>query len=78
MQIEYTRTALKGLRKLPLNDAMAVISKLEAYAETGAGGVKKLQGVAAYRLRYRNYRAIFQIEGNMLVVKIAHCKDIYQ
>ncbi len=78
MQIEYTRTALKGLRKLPSNDAITIISKLEAYAETGAGDVKKLQGVAAYRLRYGNYRAIFQIEGNMLVVKIAHRKDIYQ
>jgi len=77
MQVRYTNTALKELKKLPAKDRDALMAKLDIYAETGAGDVKKLQGRDGYRLRHRTWRAIFIIQGDVVVVHIAHRSKIY-
>jgi len=77
MQIELTRTAQKGLKKMPAKDRAALLAKLKLFAETKQGDVKKLQGADAYRLRHGNYRAIFEIENNILVIRVAHRKEVY-
>ena len=44
-------------------------------------GCKKLSGANRYRLRQGNYRIIYSIEDNNLVihvVKVAHRKDVYR
>lgn len=72
MQITFTRTALKDLRKVPAKDRKAILDKLSHYAETGAGDVKKLQGRPEYRLRHGNWRALFEIRDDMIVLRVAH------
>lgn len=77
MQVTYSRTAQKDLRKVPAKDREALSRKLETYAETGHGDVTKLQGRDGYRLRHGNWRALFEIKGDILVVKVAKRGAVY-
>lgn len=78
MQVIFTKSATKDLRKLPGADAAAIIAKLSAFAETGAGDVKKLAGSEnEYRLRHGNWRALFEIEDGVIVVRVAHRREVY-
>lgn len=78
MAVRYRPAARKALKTMPRADADALMRKLDAYAKTGAGDVKKLQGADMYRLRHRDWRAIFAIEGGVLVVRIAHRREVYR
>lgn len=77
MQVTFTNTAAKALRKMPKKDSLAIVDKLEVYAETGRGDVKKLKGRDGYRLRHGNWRAIFEIKGDLLVLTVAHRSNVY-
>lgn len=77
MQLIITKTAAKSLRKMPVTDANAMIAKLETFAATGEGDVKKLVGSEFYRLRYGQWRAIFEIEGDVIVLRVGHRREIY-
>lgn len=47
----------------------------------GASGVKPMKGRDAYRLRVGDYRAIFEVEDNalvVLVVRVGHRKEVYR
>ncbi|MEM9524477.1 MAG: type II toxin-antitoxin system RelE/ParE family toxin [Pseudomonadota bacterium] len=78
MGITFTNVARKALRNMPARDRAALIAKLEAFAATGAGDVKKLIGREEYRLRHGNWRAIFVIENDMIVLKVAHRRQVYR
>ena len=56
--IHYSTDALNALRK-HRSKAAKIIAKIERYAETGAGEVKRLTGVQASRLRVGDFRVIF-------------------
>lgn len=78
MELIITKTAAKNLRKLPKSDSLAIITKLEAFAKTGEGDVKKLVGEEnTYRLRHGNWRAIFEIVDGVVVLRVAHRSDVY-
>ncbi len=77
MQVTFTRTAMKDLRKVPAKDRQSIIEKLQIYGETGQGDVKKLKGRTEYRLRHGNWRALFEIEGDVIVVRVAHRSEAY-
>lgn len=77
MRITFTRTALKDLRKVPAKDRKAIIEKLTRYDKTGEGDVKKLQGRAEYRLRHGNWRALFEIQRDVIVLRVAHRSQAY-
>lgn len=78
MQIAYTNVARKGLKRMPAKDRAALIAKLEVYAATGEGDVKKLVGSEYYRLRHGDWRAIFEIEDGVLVIRVAHRREVYK
>lgn len=78
MQVQITNIAAKDLRKMPVKDALAVVSKLEAYAKKGEGDVKKLQGREGFRLRHGVWRALFVVEGDMIVLRVLHRNKIYK
>jgi len=78
MRITYTNAARKGLRKMPASERTALIARLEAYAATGEGDVKRLVGSERFRLRHGDWRAIFEIEDGVLVVRVAHRRDVYK
>ncbi len=83
-KIEYTHKALKELLKLPSHVQKQITNKLAVLAKKPFDNsqVKALKGEdAGFRLRVGDYRVVYYIENNCLVitvVKVGHRKDIYQ
>jgi mRNA-degrading endonuclease RelE of RelBE toxin-antitoxin system len=78
VKVTYTNVAIKQMRRLPAADRIALNGKLVAFAETRKGDVKKLVNRPEYRLRHGQWRAFFEIEGEIIVVKIAHRREAYK
>lgn len=82
--IELTKRAIKELQKLPTKEGKAIIGRLKQIAVNPYASysfVKKLTGVEGFRLRSGNYRAIYHVLDDKLiveVVRVAHRKDVYQ
>lgn len=57
-QVRYSLDASRALRKHRA-DAERIKAKIEHYATTGVGDVKRLVGRPALRLRVGDYRVIF-------------------
>jgi mRNA interferase RelE/StbE len=77
-QIEFTTTAIRQWLKLSPQVRDRIGKKLEAFAATGQGVVKKLKGQAGARLRVGDWRVIFYEEaGTIMVVAVGHCREIY-
>ena len=78
MKLEFTRTAIRDLRRMPAKDRSAIVAKLEIYAKSGKGDVKQLQGRKEYRLRHGNWRALFEISDGVIVIRVAHRSKVYK
>lgn len=71
MEIRYTRTALKALRRMPRNWSQRIRSKIEEFAadpDSQANNVTALQGRDGLRLRVGNWRVIMNHNGDVLNV----------
>ena len=77
MPVQFTAKALKDLRSMPAKDSTAIVAKLEAFSATGAGDVKKLQDCHQYRLRHGDWRALFEMAGEIIVVRVLHLSQAY-
>ena len=82
-QIEITSTAKRDLSKLPKNFLKQIDRKILALAENPyPPDVKKIKGhLNLYRIRSGDYRLIYQINKNILIViivRVRHRKDIYK
>ena len=81
-QIEYSKQALDFLRKISSKDACIIENKIIQYSESPESlqnNIKKLQGVALYRLRVGNYRVIFDEDGMVLYIELIGLrKNIYR
>jgi len=77
VQVVFTSKARKGLRKMPAADRARLVEKLTAFAETGSGDVKALTGSPFLRLRHGQWRALFEIDGDLIVVRVAHRREVY-
>ncbi len=80
MQIEIKESAKKDLRKIDrskIEKIFAKIQSLTTYPDTP--NVKKLQNFSpTHRLRFGDYRILFDIKGNKVVVgRIKHRKEAY-
>ncbi|TFF19088.1 type II toxin-antitoxin system RelE/ParE family toxin [Jiella endophytica] len=78
MEVVYRRSATKAMERMPANDRDALKAKLKRYAASGEGDVIKLSARNEWRLRHGDWRAIFVIENQLLVVRVAHRRDIYK
>ena len=70
-QISYTKAAIKALRRMPVNTATLIRSKIKAYAQdpgSQANNVKFLKGREGIRLRVGDWRVIMDDQGNVLAV----------
>jgi mRNA interferase RelE/StbE len=78
-QIEYGSTALKDLDSLAERIRKQVLRKIERLKSGLHGDIKHLrQADVAYRLRTGDYRILFDVEGNVIVIRrIAHRKNVY-
>ena len=79
-QVELKPTAVKDLKSLHPKDVSKVIARLEDLTDDMKGHVKKLTNFTPeYRMRAGNYRALFGVEGDRIIVyRIKHRKDVYR
>lgn len=78
--IEFKPRALKDLRNLPEPDRRRIVAKIEALQGGLVGNVKRLtKFTPEYRLRVGDYRVLFEIEGQSVVVyRVLHRKEAYR
>jgi mRNA interferase RelE/StbE len=70
-RIEYSRSALKALRKMPRNVAETISRKIVALAVDPYApnpNATRLQGRAGYRLRVGDWRVLYDLEQQRLLV----------
>ena len=79
-QVELKPTAVKDLKSIAPNEASKVITRLEVLQDDMKGDVKRLTNFfPEYRMRAGNYRALFEVEGDRIIVyRIKHRKDVYR
>jgi mRNA interferase RelE/StbE len=80
-QVQIRKTAQKQLDKLPDDVAETLLDAIEALANNPRpNGYKNLKGRNGFRIRKGDYRIIYDIFDNILVVDIisvGHRRDIY-
>lgn len=76
--ISFASAATSQWLKLAPEVRHRINTRLEQYAATGYGDVKKLKGRAGMRLRVGDWRVIFYDEGGTInVAAVGHRRDIY-
>jgi mRNA interferase RelE/StbE len=76
--IASTSAAIRQWRKLTAATRTQIDRKLTVFAETGAGDVKALKGVAGMRLRVGDWRVVFTINADAITIHaVGHRRDIY-
>jgi len=81
MEIEWTETALDDMAGLDKGIARRVKQSVERFAETGAGNVKRLQGIdpPEFRLRVGDYRVRFhQDNDTMRILRVRNRREAYR
>jgi len=78
--VELKPTAIKDLENIPKKEVSRIIARLESLEDDMKGNVKRLTNFTPeYRMRTGNYRLLFEVEGNRIIVyRIKHRKDIYR
>ncbi len=82
-KLEFTESARRELRALDGQMRRRISTKLTELCEQPLpSGVKKLHGLQDhFRVRVGDYRVIYRVDGNRLVVvivRIGHRRDIYR
>ncbi len=80
-KIEYDPKAVKQIKKLDKSIAIKILTGIETFSkEPLLSKIRKLKTPfdGAYCLRIGDYRVIFYIEDDlMLISKVAHRKEVY-
>lgn len=81
--IEYSKSVKKDLRKIDKSNLKVIVEKIYSLVEEPRNnGSIKLSGTRnLYRVRSGDYRIIYEIKDEVLivlVVKIGHRKDVYK
>lgn len=81
-RIELTKAARRALASLPRNILKRVDAAILALAHNPRPpGAKKLEGQELYRIRVGDYRIIYAMEDErlvVLVVRIGHRREVYR
>ncbi len=79
-KIEFKPRALKNCRKIPKPQLMRIFEQIEMMSSGLKGDVKHLTNFTPeYRLRVGNYRILFEIEEDKLIIyRIRHRKEAYK
>ena len=75
------KSVSRDLKGIPKTDVLRILAVIESLADDPRPpGTKKLSGQERYRFRQGNYRILYEIEDDMLivcVVKVRHRRDAY-
>jgi mRNA interferase RelE/StbE len=78
VKIAFSAAATRQWLKLSADVRRRLDVKLSAFAQTGQGDVKRLKGRAGARLRVGDWRVVFYVEGDTIVVAaVGHRREIY-
>jgi len=78
VEIVWTTAATRQWLRLSVDVRRRLEARLTTFAQTGQGDVKRLQGRDGARLRVGDWRIIFYVERNTLVVvAVGHRREIY-
>ena len=79
-EIRFKPRALKDGKKIPNNELARIFEKIKELENDLVGDVKRLTNFhPEYRLRVGNYRVLFEVEDNEVVIyRIRHRRDVYQ
>ncbi len=78
VDVVFTVAASRQWLKLAPQTRKRIRAKLEAFAQTGQGDIKKLKGQDGSRLRVGDWRIIFYQETqSIVVVAVGHRREIY-
>jgi mRNA interferase RelE/StbE len=82
-RVEIKASAVKEIEALPRRDQRRVVSAIEALADDPrpAGARKLVGGDDAFRVRMGDYRIIYQVRDDVLIVyivRVGHRRDVYR
>jgi mRNA interferase RelE/StbE len=81
-KIEILSSADRALRKINLSERATIAKRINKLSENPRPyGYKKLENNDLYRIRVGDYRVIYQIHDNdllILIVRIGHRREIYR
>ena len=77
--VELMPKAIKDLKRLPKLETRRIVQKIQALEDGLTGDIKKLTNHSPeYRMRVGNYRVLFEIDGQKLIIyRVKHRKDAY-
>jgi len=81
-KINFARSTKKDFKRINRQDAIRIVTAISLLADNPRPrGVKKMSGQDAWRIRVGEYRVVYDIHDNVitiLILKIAHRKDVYR
>jgi len=81
-EILFKESVYKELRRIPKTDLKRILARIEQLGlDPKPQGSQKLTGAELYRVRQGNYRIVYTIEDDKLivcVVKVGHRKEVYR
>lgn len=81
-RIVIKKSAAKEIERIAKNDRIRIIEKIKSLLQDPhPKGSKKLSGQEKYRMRQGNYRILYQLIDDELiinVVKVGHRQDVYK
>lgn len=71
-QVEYSKQSIRALVRMPANQAALVRAKIDEVAQdpARARNVKKLTGRPGFRLRVGDWRVLYLLDGQRLLVLV--------
>lgn len=78
-EVEVKKRAVKDLKSISSSDAAKIVEKMRQLEDNLTGDVKKLTNFTPeYRLRVGNYRVLFEVEDNRIIVyRVKHRREAY-
>jgi mRNA interferase RelE/StbE len=81
-RIEIKRSAVKEIKKLPSKDIPKILAQIESLSENPRPGDSiKLSQEEKYRVRCGQYRILYAVEDQVLIVyivRVGHREDVYR
>ena len=81
-KVVFRKSVALDLRRIPNRDLRKILATIESLSEEPRpSGIEKLSGQEKYRVRQGNYRIVYEINDDeiiVVVVKVGHRKDVYR
>jgi mRNA interferase RelE/StbE len=81
-RVVFRKSVAQDLRRIPNSDLRRTLATIDSLSEEPRPvGVEKLSGQEKYRVRQGNYRILYEIKDDEVIVvvaKVGHRRDVYR